>query len=279
LSAFRHAIGDTGIEVEEQTVVESTEVTEQTVVSEPAVEQSSEFSAEEETVVADPFTMTSEPEPSAETPAASDPFAMEATTEAPPSADPFGIPAEPEPTSGFGPAEESTPASSFDFPTDTSSESAPEPMADFPSAEPTSEPAMDFPSGESSPPPAAQPASQVGEGSPETQFATLVERFAEALQTGAADRDTIKDEMLNACSAVLADGSGAPDDHKNFCRVLTEFTAYIYDNQFVDDIRVMNLLSNVPDPVWAWARADDASRAGMMDAAYDTLREFKSLFE
>ena len=99
------------------------------------------------------------------------------------------------------------------------------------------------------------------------------------MQTGSDDREPLKGQVLAACAAVLADASGAQDDQKKFCTVLAEFVTYISDNQFMDDIRVMNLCSNVTDPVWQWARADAASREGMMGSAYDVLREYKSLFE
>lgn len=310
LSLFRHAIGDTVEVVEEQPAVVPMDTTEPTVepeaivtetytpepvvepeiISEPIIEQAPEpvqvpepeptqeastgFGFAEETPqqelpAAEPFGMPSEPEPASAPSAEADPFSMGSTTEAPAEADPFGMASTTEEPSGFGPTTESAPAA--------------EPFGDFPStpsAEPTPEAMADFPSGESAPPAAVpQQAVGIGEALTEMQFAKLVERFAEALSSGAADRDAVKDEMLNACAAILKDGSGAPDDYRNFCQVLTEFISYIYENQFVDDIRVMNLVSNVPDPVLAWAKADAGSRPGMMNAAYDTLREFKSLFE
>jgi hypothetical protein len=211
--------------------------------------------------------------------------AFEPVTEVPPALgseqtaeSPFDFPLQPE-LSPEAPA----------FPSEPAAETlvGPEPMAEFPAAETPSEsmaefpsvPAEEFPSAESAPmleTPAAAPS---GEGSPEVQFAQLVEQFVEAVQTGAENRDAIKDQLLSACQAVLVEGSGAADDYRNFCQVLTEFVSYIMENQLVDDIRVMNLLSNVTDPVWAWARADEAGRAGLLDAAYDVLRDYKSLFE
>ncbi len=160
---------------------------------------------------------------------------------------------------GFGPEPEAMTETLGGFP------SEPEPMSDFPGLTPEPELTM-----------AAPPA---GEGPAEVQFAQLVEKFVEAVQNGAEDRDAIKEQILSSCAAILAEGSGGADDYRNFCQVLTEFIKYISENQFMDDIRVMNLLSNVTDPVWQWARADEASRTGMMDAAYDVLRDYKSLFE
>ncbi|MGH2566769.1 MAG: hypothetical protein ACRDGA_00395, partial [Bacteroidota bacterium] len=182
--------------------------------------------------------------------------------------------------SGFGPEVPSESSEGFG--------PAAEPMADFPSAPaaevptgfgPESDALADFPSAPDTGSPFETAAPPAGEGAPETQFAKLVEQFVEAVQNGADDREAVKDRMLAACATTLAEGSGATDDHRQFCQVMTEFVNYISENQFLDDIRVMNLLSNVTDPVWEWARADAASRAGMMGAAYDVLRDYKSLFE
>lgn len=263
LEAFRKAIGDTG---------EGFGVATPAMPSEPAVETPPEPAAEMSTGFGfEPTQETStgfpaEPEPAADVMSA------------------FGLTAEPEPAAdvmaGFGPTAEQEPApdamAGFGPPS--------EPMAEFPSApsvEPTPEPMADFPSFEQpyTEIPSASAAMPAGEGDAEAQFAKLVEQFVEAVQTGAENRDTIRDQVLAACAVVQAEGSGAPEDYRNFCQVFSEFISYIVDNQLMDDIRVMNLLSNVTDPVWAWARAEGASRTGMMDAAYDVLRDYKSLFE
>lgn len=259
LEAFRRAIGDTGESFGAAAPVMPTEPTVE-MPAEPTVETSSGFGFEPTSEVSTAFPS----EPAADTMSA------------------FGLTSEPEPAAdamaGFGPTSEP------EAQADTMAGFGPpsEPMADFPSApslEPTPEPMADFPSfGQSVSETPAAPAS-AGEGDAEAQFARLVEQFVEAVQTGAEDRDAIKEQVLSVCATVLAEGSEASEDYRNFCQVFSEFIHYIVDNQLVDDIRVMNLLSNVTDPVWAWARADAASRTGMMDAAYDVLRDYKSLFE
>lgn len=258
LEAFRRAIGDTGEGFGTAAPVMPTEPTVE-MPAEPAAETSSGFGFE-----STPEVSTGFPSESADTIAAFGP-----TTEPEPAADAMA---------GFGPTSE--PEAQAD--TMAGFGSLSEPMADFPSAptlEPTPEPMADFPSFDQ--PVAETPAASApaGEGDAEAQFARLVEQFVEAVQTGSENRDAIKEQVLAACVAVLAEGSEASEDYRNFCQVFSEFINYIVDNQLVDDIRVMNLLSNITDPVWAWARADAASRIGMMDAAYDVLRDYKSLFE
>ncbi len=121
-------------------------------------------------------------------------------------------------------------------------------------------------------------AERAGEGSPEERFGKMVERTVEAIQSGSEEREALVQEMIALCQSVAADES-QPDDYKMFASTFSEFLTYITENQFLDDIRVMNLTSNVTDPVLEWVRAGEGNRAGLMEPAYDVLRDFKSLFE
>jgi len=66
-------------------------------------------------------------------------------------------------------------------------------------------------------------------------------------------------------SAVLA----IPDDYRQFCQMLVEFLQYITNNQFLDDVRVMNIVSNIQDPFTQWTRNEPENRSGMLDQAID----------
>jgi hypothetical protein len=123
-----------------------------------------------------------------------------------------------------------------------------------------------------------QPEAMEGIGSPEEQFAKLVERTVESIQSGSEERDRLVQQLIGVCTETIADES-KPEDQRMFCQHVSEFLAYITENQLLDDIRVMNLISNLTDPVAEWARADEASRAGRLDPAIDDLRDFKSRFE
>jgi hypothetical protein len=268
LEAFRKAIGSAGESVGVETPTEpSADMPPETVP-----ETSSGFGLEQSPEVSTSFPV----EPSLE----SD-LTVGSTVEQAEPTSPFDFPSEPEPSADT--------MSGFDLP------SAPgamddamagfgatsEPLAEFPSTpslEPSPELMGDFPSFEQ---PAAgfSPSASAGrEETAEVEFAKLVEQFVEAVQTGAEHRDALKEQVLALCAAAQTEESAA-SDYRTFCQILAEFIGYIVDNQLVDDIRVMNLLSNVTDPVWAWARADASSRAGILDAAYDVLRDYKSLFE
>ncbi len=112
----------------------------------------------------------------------------------------------------------------------------------------------------------------------ERGFANLLERFLESVQSGNDDRTTLMSDVINECNTVLVAGSVA-EDYKNFCRLLVEFLQYISDNQYLDDVRVMNIVSNIQDPVAQWARSEPNNRAGLLDQAVDILRDFKTMFE
>ena len=112
----------------------------------------------------------------------------------------------------------------------------------------------------------------------ERGFAHLLERFLESVQSGNDDRTSLMSDVLNECNTVLAAGSMA-EDYKRFCQLLMEFLQYISDNQYLDDVRVMNIVSNIQDPVAQWARSEQDNRAGLLDQAIDILRDFKTMFE
>jgi hypothetical protein len=109
-------------------------------------------------------------------------------------------------------------------------------------------------------------------------FAYLLEHLLESVQSGSDDRTTSVTNVLNECNVVIGAVS-APADYKQFCQLLSEFLQYISENQFLDDIRVMNIVSNIQDPVNQWAQSDQSNRTGLLDPAIDILRDYKTMFE
>ncbi len=82
----------------------------------------------------------------------------------------------------------------------------------------------------------------------ERSFAALLERLLESIQSGNDDRTELLSGVLSE-SNIVATAESAPEDYKKFCKLLVEFLNYISDNQYLDDIRVMNIVSNIQDPV------------------------------
>lgn len=112
----------------------------------------------------------------------------------------------------------------------------------------------------------------------EKGFAQLLEKFVEAMQSGDDMRMSLLQQVLGECSAVAA-GADFAEEYKEYCRLMAEFLNYINENQYMDDVRVMNILSNVSSPVAQWANAAPEARAGLLEDGIGPLRDFKSLFE
>jgi len=113
----------------------------------------------------------------------------------------------------------------------------------------------------------------------EGEFSALMDKFVEAMQSGSDERDGLVQSVLAQSNAMIAEGSGVPDDLREFCGYLVEFLQYITENGFMDDVRVMNILSNVSGPVASWAQAPPDGRGGVLTEGTEILRTFKSLFE
>jgi hypothetical protein len=112
----------------------------------------------------------------------------------------------------------------------------------------------------------------------ERNFANLLEKFLESVQSGSEDRTAIMANVIKECKMIVSSGTAA-EEHKRFCNLLIEFLQYITDNQFLDDVRVMNIVSNIQDPVAQWALSEQADRSGLLDQAIDILRDFRTMFE
>jgi hypothetical protein len=112
----------------------------------------------------------------------------------------------------------------------------------------------------------------------ERGFAVLLEQFLESVQSGNDNRTELMASIIHECNSVLGSGAAA-EDYKEFCTLLTEFLQYVSSNQYFDDIRVMNILSNIQDPFAQWARTKPNNRTGVLNTVNDTLRDFKTMFE
>ena len=112
----------------------------------------------------------------------------------------------------------------------------------------------------------------------ERGFSNLLERFLESVQSGNNDRTILLSNVINECNTVVNAGS-VPEDYKQFCQLLEEFLHYSSDNQYLDDIRVMNIVSNIQDPMNQWVQSEQSNRTGLLDSALEILRDFKTMFE
>ncbi len=126
---------------------------------------------------------------------------------------------------------------------------------------------------------ASVPAASTSHDASEQGFSRSLERLVEAVQGGSGERTTLIDDLTKQAEGIAASPT-ADLDYKTFCGYLIEFLKYVSTYELFDDIRVMNLLSNIFDPFSQWTAADPAAgRAGMLEQANEMLRDFKALFE
>jgi hypothetical protein len=116
----------------------------------------------------------------------------------------------------------------------------------------------------------------IGEGESKA-FSSLLEQFVEAIQSGDDRRVALLEEVVKSCELHAA-GEFA-EDFRLFCSLLAEFLRYILENQLLDDIRVLNILSNIASPVVRWEQSAPEARVGLFEEEINLLRDFKSHFE
>jgi hypothetical protein len=85
------------------------------------------------------------------------------------------------------------------------------------------------------------------------------------------------DQLVQRCHEVAA--SDAPQEYKDYSQMLTTLLKSLTDNQMLDDVRAMNMLSAVLDPFSLWAKTDPGSRSGIIEPGVESLRGFIALFE
>jgi hypothetical protein len=115
-----------------------------------------------------------------------------------------------------------------------------------------------------------------GESDPK-EFAGQVEQFSEAVQSGSGGTRMLLEDLASECDGIVQQG-GAPD-LVEFATLFGEFLKYISESELFDDVRVINILSNVSSAVSSWANTPADARAGLLEEALNMLRDFKTHFE
>jgi hypothetical protein len=127
---------------------------------------------------------------------------------------------------------------------------------------------------------ASQSAPVVGQESgaiDEAGFASLLDRFSEAVQSGIEGRGSQLESLFGECERI----SQLTDDaeFKQFGGLMSDFLKYIAESELLDDVRVINIVSNISSSVSQWAIAAPDARHGLMEEALGMLRDFKTHFE
>jgi hypothetical protein len=126
------------------------------------------------------------------------------------------------------------------------------------------------------PEPAPPGAAGSGESDPRI-FAGQVEQFAESVQSGSGGTRMLLEDLAVECASVAQQGGAA--DLVEFATLFEEFLKFISEGELFDDVRVINILSNISSTVSSWANTPADSRSGLLEEALNILRESKSHFE
>jgi hypothetical protein len=111
----------------------------------------------------------------------------------------------------------------------------------------------------------------------EKGFASQLDRFSEAVQSGIEGRGAQLESLFNECEGIA--NHSADVDFKQFGSLLSDFLKYIAESELLDDVRVINIESNIASSVSQWAIAPPDARHGLMEEALGMLRDFKTHFE
>lgn len=111
----------------------------------------------------------------------------------------------------------------------------------------------------------------------ELAFAAQLEKFSEAIQGGVEGRGAMLETLFNDCGDASASNAG--DGFAQFSALLADLLKYIAESELLDDVRVINILSNVSSVFTQWASALPEARSGLMEEAMGMLRDFKTHFE
>jgi len=124
------------------------------------------------------------------------------------------------------------------------------------------------------------PAPSAGEGtgvSDEKGFASELERFSEAVQSGIEGRGAQLENLFNECEGIANRTSDS--DFKQFGVLMADFLKFIAEGELLDDVRVINIVSNISSSVSQWAISPPDARHGLMEEALGMLRDFRTHFE
>jgi len=114
-------------------------------------------------------------------------------------------------------------------------------------------------------------------GSDPKAFAAQVEQFAESVQSGSGGTRMLLEDLMTECDSVVQQGS--EPDFVELATLFAGFLKYISENELFDDVRVINILSNVSSGISGWANTPADARAGLLEEALTMLRDSKSHFE
>jgi len=111
----------------------------------------------------------------------------------------------------------------------------------------------------------------------EKGFASQLEQFSESVQSGIEGRGAQLENLFNDCEGLANRTSDS--DFRQFGALMADFLKFIAEGELLDDVRVINIVSNISSSVSQWAIAPADARHGLMEEALGMLRDFRTHFE
>jgi hypothetical protein len=113
----------------------------------------------------------------------------------------------------------------------------------------------------------------------EDTFPQLLEKFVIAVQAGVDDKTRLFDKVVQLATDIGQPDSEYSSDLQEFCARLVEFLSYVRSNEYMDDVRTMNILSTISDAMASWSSASIETRSGLLSEGIKALSEAQSHFE
>ena len=117
---------------------------------------------------------------------------------------------------------------------------------------------------------------EIGEAD-EKAFAGQVEQFSESVQSGSGGTRMFLEDLVTESETIARQGGAS--ELVEFSSLLAEFLKFISERELLDDVRVINIVSNVSSTISQWANTPPDARTGIMEEALNMLRDFKTQFE
>jgi hypothetical protein len=111
----------------------------------------------------------------------------------------------------------------------------------------------------------------------EKAFAGQIEQFSESVQSGSGGTRMFLEDLVAESETIAREGGAS--ELVEFSFLLAEFLKFISERELLDDVRVINIVSNVSSTVSQWANTPPDARTGIMGEALNMLRDFKTQFE
>lgn len=110
-------------------------------------------------------------------------------------------------------------------------------------------------------------------------FGLRLDQFIETMQQGDESRQSLLSEIISMAQRYGLAREEILEDFNKFAIHIVEFLTYVHEQDLYEDVRVMNLLSNLSSTAGAFQHDSDEERISAIKESITTLSDFRSIFE